>query len=316
MSDSFFQFHWEVPETGFRWVERKEDGEPRWVLAYHEPAARPAPTKRYAPLREHTGLFRTFAATPTTKAGILAFANKYGRLGTGDDAAFFDPVDSKPSGDNLYFAEYFSSWAKAIASIRYAITLWDLIQRRDRDGLSHYVRWQDTRTVMFKRDGEWTPAPSLPDDLQAALVPGEIVVPAVFFVQGELNLHIGRVVSPAVLFTADYTRLSLYLMPDTLLGAVWLQFAQAVTGSREHRQCQQCDKWFEIHPDVARTNRVFCSNACRSKAYRGRQSEAHRLADAGLPATAIAERLGTDSETVQEWISRPRAATKPKKNAV
>ncbi len=316
MADPFFQFHWEVPVTGFRWVERKEDGEARWVLAHHEPAARPAPTRRYAPLREYTGLFRTFAATPTTKAGILAFANRYGRLGTRDDASFFDPSDSKPGGKDFYFAEYYSSWVEAVSSMHYAVTLWDFVQQRDKAGLSRYVRWQDTKTLVFKRDGKWTPAPPFPTDLQPALVPGEIVLPALFYVQRQLNLHIERVVSPAVLFTSEYTRLSIYLMPDTLLDALWLQFAQAVTGNQEYRQCQQCGEWFEIDHDITRSNRVFCSNACRSKAYRSRQDKAHQLAAAGVSATAIAEQLGTDRGTVEKWIVRPQAAKKDKKVGV
>ena len=46
---------------------------------------------------------------------------------------------------------------------------------------------------------------------------------------------------------------------------------------RRRRQCLQCGTWFEISPRAARTDRVFCSDACRFKAYRERQSRARRM---------------------------------------
>lgn len=42
---------------------------------------------------------------------------------------------------------------------------------------------------------------------------------------------------------------------NDLLGALWVSFAEAVAGSKTFRPCEECKKWFEIAPDVARTHR-------------------------------------------------------------
>jgi hypothetical protein len=90
--------------------------------------------------------------------------------------------------------------------------------------------------------------------------------------------------------------------PDSLLGALWLQFAQAVIQNKQYRRCESCAEWFEISPQVARAERVFCSTACRSRAYRQRRDEARRLNADGVPLEQIARDLQSDAETVSGWI--------------
>ena len=53
---------------------------------------------------------------------------------------------------------------------------------------------------------------------------------------------------------------------------------------------------------------MFCSNPCRSKAYRGRQSEAQRRYAAGEPLDVIAAALGTDVETAAGWVGATKKA--------
>src|SRR5439155_5955574 len=60
----------------------------------------------------------------------------------------------------------------------------------------------------------------------------------------------------------DGGRLALRLVPATLLGALWLQFAAAVDGGHDFRACRECGRWFRLDPATARTSREFCANAC------------------------------------------------------
>lgn len=57
-----------------------------------------------------------------------------------------------------------------------------------------------------------------------------------------------------------------------LRSALYLQFATAVAEEKQFRNCETCGRPFELTPDVARTNRLFCKPYCRIKAYRRRQS--------------------------------------------
>jgi hypothetical protein len=68
-------------------------------------------------------------------------------------------------------------------------------------------------------------------------------------------------------------RLRLELMPPNLLEAMWLQFGQAVESNKSFRKCRACGTWFEISPKTARSDKVFCSGACKAKAYRQRQGK-------------------------------------------
>ena len=92
MAIDVFSFLWPVHTPGHKWIEARafetHDGEsrpkdePEWLLtediaigdAYH--------AKRYAPLEEAAGLFRTFAALRgDDRDALLSFADRYGLLG-------------------------------------------------------------------------------------------------------------------------------------------------------------------------------------------------------------------------------------------
>jgi hypothetical protein len=60
------------------------------------------------------------------------------------------------------------------------------------------------------------------------------------------------------------------LMPANLLEAMWLQFGHAVESNKSFRKCRECGTWFEVSPKKARSDKVFCSGACKAKAYRTR----------------------------------------------
>jgi hypothetical protein len=64
-----------------------------------------------------------------------------------------------------------------------------------------------------------------------------------------------------------------------------------------------CQSSFEESPEIGRSNRKFCSNACRSKLYRKRQTRARVLHNSGRSLQAIASKLRTDMKTVKRWLS-------------
>jgi hypothetical protein len=59
-------------------------------------------------------------------------------------------------------------------------------------------------------------------------------------------------------------RLRFAIIPETLLGVLWIQLAQVVQGGVAHRACESCGKWFEISPhDGRQQRRQFCNATCR-----------------------------------------------------
>ena len=96
---------------------------------------------------------------------------------------------------------------------------------------------------------------------------------------------------------------SLCPKPKDLQTALWVQFADAVQNNTEFRRCRVCNKWLAIARGEHRTNRGFCSSACRSKLYRQRQDQARQLFADGKSMEDIATELESDLATVRRWIT-------------
>ena len=106
-------------------------------------------------------------------------------------------------------------------------------------------------------------------------------------------------------FVPEEGRSRLHVSASNLIGALWFQLARAIDGDVRTSRCVECEKWIEISLTAFRTNRLYCSNGCRSKAYRKRQVEAHELHDRGMTADKIADILETDPETIEAWLAKP-----------
>ena len=150
----------------------------------------------------------------------------------------------------------------------------------------------------------WIAGTHLGDDVLGRFVPGDLVKPALHYVQSTINEKLEGRASPRLLWDAKRERLGLYIVPDGLIGALWLQFARAVERDSQFRQCAECGIWFELAPGTARADKLYCSTPCRTKAYRKRQAEAARLHGEGRSIEDIARELESDPDTVRGWIEQ------------
>lgn len=91
-----------------------------------------------------------------------------------------------------------------------------------------------------------------------------------------VNKGLRKKVSPQMLWDMAAKQLKLHLVPENLLGAMWLQLATAIDGDLDYRQCTTCGKWFGVSVLERGQARDYCSNACRSKAYRLRMKKPQR----------------------------------------
>ncbi len=313
MADDVFQFLWDVRQSGYRWAEMTPAPDRMGDWEQYEPelflmdAGGETVIRRYDPLQEHSGLFREFADTSPTQEGILGFANKFGRLGGHAEEGILLWITDQESPDGGR-GERLSTWAGQVQVMHETINLWDLAKAGDTDGLSRVIEWEG-RDVVRRRLPH---SPELPYEIIADWAvspeflqlfrPGDLVQPALVAIQRIINRSLGS--SPRLLWDHKQGRLELRIVPDSLIGAMWLQFARAVDGNKTYRRCAECRTWFAISPETARVTRTYCSNACRSKAYRKRQSEAERLHIEGVSIEDIARRLDSDIKTVSKWVGR------------
>ena len=158
----------------------------------------------------------------------------------------------------------------------------------------------------------WIAGTHLGDDVLERFVQGDLVKPALHYVQSKINKQLQGRASPRLLWDANRERLGLYIVPNGLVGALWLQFARAVERDSQFRQCAECGIWFELAPGTARADKLYCSTPCRTKAYRKRQGGGRAPARprGGRSRTSPSE-LESDPDTVRGWIERKGGASGP-----
>jgi hypothetical protein len=335
-------FLWDVAQDGYRWLPARPGG--RRGRAAPEPFlvevrlvhAAPARFRRYDPLTTRTGLFRDFADVWRSKAGVLKFADEHGPLGV---AVPVRPAEGTPAVAATLIGEPLAAWARQITAMRRAVDLWDLYQKGDGESLAWYIRWTKDSTggdrVSFQGGpvadergqahpdeegddgGEEIPvehyeitgeiaSPQSNAEWLAQFKPGDVFLPALVQIQRQVNEHLQALGPPALTYDVVQDRLVLRQVPRSLLQAMWLQFAEAVSGGKKHHQCRGCLRWFEITPRGMRSTRFHCSDACRVRAHRRRQDLARRLRAEGNSWSEIARELETDVPTVKQWLAGDR----------
>ena len=285
-------FKWIVAKSGYHWLKADKEtvvtqdemshydrhpfkgGDlPNWYLEFVM-----RPTDTYEPFK-NPAIFRTFAEVPLTPSGMLAFANDYGNLG--DQVEKCDDSFEPPSFELPYVdtqAEV-DEWEAEI--------LW--INRR-----------YDSISSWFLGIKEMRKCVKICDQFLLGKADEEAVDQLFSTINKKLTRERCRVA-----FARDVRNPSAYSLqtiPTNLLAALWIQLGRAVTENKRFHSCSTCKRWFEVSPPLNRTSRDYCSNACRSRAYRSRIEEARRMKQIGKSVREIAELLESTEKTVEGWL--------------
>ncbi len=287
-----------MPQEGFEWVDYESPlrdlAEARKVFKARRlrPKSQPGRRRRkyVEPLREPS-LFRRFADLyPVDEARVLEFANTFGDLG------------KDPLGETL------AVWKRGVWSLRRAVKEWDAYREGVFDSSSDLFLWDDSgRDVPLSQAEDYILRPDEDDEDEAApAAPPDLDrdEAALRGLKHEVNANLREEgVDPLLMGGPDDDRLRLHLVPRNLLAALWLQLAEAIDRERDYRRCELCGKWFDITSDDAGARKMFCSNACRSKAYRQRIERARKLRQGGATLKDIAAQLDSTVKTVRHWVS-------------
>jgi hypothetical protein len=278
------KFPWPVAVEGYAWSAGKD------------PALRAAaqwPVRQYEPLEEYPGLFLTFAGTQPTREAVQAFANQFGLLGSADLGEYFRATPPPPQGGESPGAEDQGAFHGGLPG---HLSLWSEMRLSTPDPSGEPLSfWAGQIERMHRAVGLWK-------ELQEGRATHEQVEK----LRAAVNEQLLHTAVHLLARDPQWVGLHLDLRPLTLRGALWLQLARAVANDKKFRACQVCGKWLELSPETARTNRLFCSDACRSKSYRKRQEEARRLHAEGKTPPQIAAELGSDVKTVRGWLKKKR----------
>jgi hypothetical protein len=268
------------------------------------------------------------ANTESTESGILSFVYRYGRLGPGAESFGQEMTSAGEFKQGDATVEPLTTWQVQIHWLFEAVRLWDLIQDGDLDTLSKTIRWKGDGVFQYerplavsKRFGQrpWRELRHEHGDLmagqdilaQSGVDPGlrskltrrSVAIAGILFVHNLVNYGLYTNNGPFLVWHAGRNRSLLQDTPRSLLGAIYLQFAQAIHGGRKPRRCQVCGRWFDLAPGLNRKDRETCSGTCRTKAYRERQEEARQLREQGRSLKDIAKQLETNLKTVEKWVT-------------
>jgi len=254
-----FIFRWPVSIAGYEWLESKMDGGLR-LIARDEPGAgirlEEPPNK----------LFRDFAALIPTEDEIRDFANAHGDLFRTYDG-IQDIVVRK--NQTATYGTSLESWKKAIQDMRQLVELWDHIQYRRITRLRRLID-MDKNGISYSIGGRWVLLAHKEILLTAPMSrfsPRDVILPARYALQKEVNRRLAdpsTLTVPELAWTPDNFH-RLIFRPSNLLAALWLQFAQELTGEFKLKACEVCGKPIQVGPGGRRADTKTCSAACRQK---------------------------------------------------
>jgi len=239
----------------------------------------------YEPLKEEPALFKIFAALDETEDAFLDFARTFGTLEDGGG--------KKPRYGSAHPDDFFM-WVSAKRVLATAVGQWDglksgqassVIQgmyetRPLGDMLGVYscdspMPWQDTVVDGLLWPAR-TPVIVMPTNSTERDIARSLLRQALNRSLDSHHVSLSLVATPQVYGAG----LRLTYNVDTLIAAMWLQFALAVDGNRDYATCVVCGKPWDRTD--ARSHKKVCSDKCRAKkSYQERQKAKSQLEGKG-----------------------------------
>jgi hypothetical protein len=214
-------------------------------------------TRRFDLYQAGRSAFLDFAQTPRTPDGVEAFAARYGPL-----RSHGDYLGAKVE---FFFGHALGTWYGEIFEMSEAVALWD--KGPSKPYVSKLVRLlgrQDIPLLWYKGgDKAFNKRVRLLKREDPHFIGGPREAPGT---------------TAKILLKRDpqTTQPRVCIRPTHLLDALWIQLALAIDGSESLRTCVECKKWFTIKAGEGRSDKEYCSDACRMRAYRKRKERRGR----------------------------------------
>jgi hypothetical protein len=276
----------QVPRSGFKLstgaelkidVARLKSPElPALVLVFNDDPKAPIGSKPKAPLRaDGTDFLEFVKLTPTEPDRVLTFVNRYGVLHGWIDYHCTEPRTTVRG-------EPVERWMSAAADMLAVVEVWRAWRKKNQAELKKRFRRADSDEAFIAhglRGKGWAHFPTRRGAPQFVGHVGEndsIEDAAGAWLRSEANGHIEHV-QPWLIVDEENGGTVVGLLPQNLRQALWLQFALAVCGQQEYRDCAVCGQPFGFDPNNrVKARRIFCSASCRVKASRQRGESASK----------------------------------------
>jgi len=185
-------------------------------------------------------------------------------------------------------------WKWEIECMRSLVDIWKAIKAARKHDLKRVIKWDAKDVVSYKIElpsgmssGGILASPNLHQNLLTSFRSGDVVMPARYLLQGQINRRIADISSSdhlaivPLLVWCPGPRIDGLAKPDhhqriifeptNLLAAMWLQFARAVTEEYQLQMCEGCGEYFQIGKGARRSHTKTCSSRCRQRASRNKR---------------------------------------------
>jgi hypothetical protein len=214
--------------------------------------------RAYAPLAQVPGLHRTFAALTPQPFKIVEFANRFGLLGCPVSSSYMR-MESSAVERGRREPELLTDWIAQSQKLKDALSLWDRTGTENREQLQGGPQDRppgDTRGVGRQSYSNHAETRETLNHLLSIV-----------------NQNLDALgVETRLVWDFNRELVKMTLVPRNLLGAIWAEFALAIGANRaanDYQRCEACGIFFEKR-GLKRADAVYCSNACKSRAYRNR----------------------------------------------
>jgi hypothetical protein len=224
----------------------------------------------YVPIKAYPALFRTFATLEPTEEAILRFSQRFGWLSRPEE------IELDEYGKTTRY-EPISIWIEEITEMKYVVTLWDMSQNQDQEGLKRFIDWKKFVRIEFKEapdeEMEFLAGHLLgPRSFSSHIPERDYLLPSISQIMHLVNNSLSNRVNLALHHSHD-GQMKLELEPRDLLACMWVQFAKSINENKKHRKCLGCDLWFEIGGQGGRPDKTYCGDACRMRFNRETQEK-------------------------------------------
>lgn len=207
-------------------------------------------------------LYLRFAELDSTPEAFLGFADSYGFL-LGETFATTQFSRIEP----------LTHWKSEQDNLKRTVRAWEIVSNEDLEALEQYLHVGEDGRIFYQDQLGFDSLSK--DDFRLSGTEGDELGrhlrSLAIIVRRWVNARLKSEVAPQLARSESggSNRSTLVLAPQSLAGALWLELAHDMTGSKPLKRCSVCGRWYQ----PARPSKgLYCSGACRQKAYRDRQT--------------------------------------------
>jgi hypothetical protein len=219
--------------------------------------------------------------------------------------------------------EPFNYWETEINSMKNAIRLWNWIRDEDVGKLSQVINWDNSGfNVALGDSNEIKAFRTLSKKEQAVsyfnfkiqynsykkfiekkifelIKTDEIVLPAKIVLNNLINKKLAKYPLRLRLLLDEKNEPKQFVVPDNLLGAMWFQLFQSITGEKKYKKCAVCGTWENV--TEKRTDWLYhdsCGSTFRGRKRRGIQD----VLNGKKSLEEVAKHCGVSVSLIKEWL--------------